>query len=183
MVTFTSASPSEDAAVVLHSDHAMPDKTLIAHVIEGRAWLFLLALVMSFELCSRLVFGTTFAFAPFNLQSVAVFAVAPLLLATGQTFVIISGGIDLSIGFIMGLAAVIAVHATNLANSLLADPLEMVCGVIAAVLAAMVSGALNGLLISRLRVPLWPARSILPGSAPGPPTRGSRSCSTASPPS
>ena len=165
MVTFTSASPSEDAAVVLHSDHAMPDKTLIAHVIEGRAWLFLLALVMSFELCSRLVFGTTFAFAP------------------GGVRCGISGGIDLSIGFIMGLAAVIAVHATNLASSLLADLLEMVCGVIAAVLVAMVPGVLNGLLISRHRVPLWPVRSILPGSAPGPPTRGSRYCSTASLPS
>ena len=33
---------------------------------------------------------------------------APLLLALGETFVIIAGGIDLSVGFIMGLSAVIA---------------------------------------------------------------------------
>jgi ribose transport system permease protein len=58
-------------------------------------------------LWSRISFGGTFLFNPFNIQSIAVFAVAPLLLATGRTFVVISGGIDLSMGFIMGLAAVV----------------------------------------------------------------------------
>ena len=36
-----------------------------------------------------------------------MFAAVPLLLGLGQTFVIIAGGIDLSVGFVMGLAAVI----------------------------------------------------------------------------
>ena len=42
-----------------------------------------------------------------------MFATAPLLLALGQTFVIISSGIDLSLGFVMGLSSVIAAHAAN----------------------------------------------------------------------
>ena len=66
-----------------------------------------------FETWARTEFGGTFILNTFNLQSIAIFAVAPLLLATGQTFVIISGGIDLSMGFIMGLAAVVAAHTIN----------------------------------------------------------------------
>ena len=53
------------------------------------------------------VYGISFLFNGFNLQSIAMFAAAPLLLGLGQTFVIIAGGIDLSVGFVMGLAAVI----------------------------------------------------------------------------
>ena len=75
------------------------------------------SLILGFEVWARVSFGGTFLFNPFNLQSIAVFAVAPLLLATGQTFVIISGGIDLSLGFIMGLAAVVAAHVINWADA------------------------------------------------------------------
>ena len=153
MVTSTSAPPSGDSGVAPQADHAVPDKTFIARIAEGRAWLFLLALIITFEVWSQLSFQQTFAFSPYNLQSIAVFAVAPLLLATGQTFVIISGGIDLSIGFIMGLAAVVAAHVTNITGAYLPEPLAMLCGIIAAVLVAGIPGLVNGLLISRLRIP------------------------------
>jgi ribose transport system permease protein len=79
--------------------------------------------------------------------------VAPLLLATGQTFVIISGGIDLSTGFIMGLAAVVAAHVTNLAGLSMPLPIAMLLGIVVAMLAAAVPGIINGLLVSRLKVP------------------------------
>ena len=88
----------------------------LQRIADLRAWLFLAFLILGFEVWSRVSFGGTFLFNPFNLQSIAVFAVAPLLLATGQTFVIISGGIDLSMGFIMGLAAVVAAHVINWAT-------------------------------------------------------------------
>ncbi|WP_210243791.1 ribose ABC transporter, partial [Mesorhizobium sp. B1-1-5] len=122
-------------------------------IAEGRAWLFLAGLIICFEIWSRSAFGATFVLNPFNLQSIAIFAVAPLRLATGQTFVIISGGIDLSLGFIMGLAAVIAAHATNMAGAAIPLPLAMLAGILAAVIVAGVPGVINGLLISRLRVP------------------------------
>jgi len=90
------------------ADHAEQARTLVQRIADLRAWLFLVALVAVFEIWARVNFGGTFLLNTFNLQSIAIFAVAPLLLATGQTFVIISGGIDLSLGFIMGLAAVVA---------------------------------------------------------------------------
>ena len=71
------------------------------------SWLFLLALVVFFESWARVAYGISFLLNGFNLQSIAMFAAAPLLLGLGQTFVIISGGIDLSVGFVMGLCAVI----------------------------------------------------------------------------
>ena len=71
-----------------------------------RAWLFLVLLLIVFETWARVSYGASFVLSSYNAQSIAVFAVAPLLLALGETFVIIAGGIDLSVGFIMGLSAV-----------------------------------------------------------------------------
>ena len=68
-----------------------------------------------FEMWSRIAYGVSFVFNTYNLQSISVFATTPLLLALGQTFVIISAGIDLSLGFVMGLASVIAAHVANYA--------------------------------------------------------------------
>ncbi len=66
-----------------------------------------------FEIWLRLTYDTSFVFSVYNLQAISVFATVPLLLGLGQTFVIISSGIDLSLGFVMGLASVIAAHMTN----------------------------------------------------------------------
>lgn len=142
-----------DTHVAPEADHADIKKTWFQRVLDLRAWLFLAALIVGFEIWSRASFGGTFIFNPFNIQSIAIFAVAPLLLATGQTFVIISGGIDLSMGFVMGLAAVVAAHAINFFNSLVPLPLAVLLGALVAIAVAMIPGMINGLLVSRLRVP------------------------------
>ncbi len=139
--------------VAPQADHADIGKTLMQRIAQLRAWLFLAALIITFEIWARLSFGGTFIFSPFNWQSVAIFAVAPLMIAIGQTYVIISGGIDLSTGFIMGLAAVVAAHIVNLAGLALPLPVAMLVGIIAAVAAAAIPGIINGLLISRLKIP------------------------------
>ena len=74
-------------------------KSILVRIAELRAWLFLIFLAIFFETWSRTVYGTSFVFNIYNLQSISVFATAPLMLALGQTFVIISAGIDLSLGF------------------------------------------------------------------------------------
>ncbi len=135
------------------ADHADGRRTPVQRIADLRAWLFLAALITGFEIWSRLSFGGTFLFNPFNITSIAVFAVAPLLLATGQTFVIISGGIDLSMGFIMGLAAVVAAHVINWAGPSMGLPMAVLFGSLVAIAIAMIPGAINGLLVSRLRVP------------------------------
>lgn len=153
MTTTESKAPAGEAHARPQADHADRAKSLVQRIADLRAWLFLAALIIGFEVWARVSFGGTFILNPFNLQSIAIFAVAPLLLAVGQTFVIISGGIDLSVGFIMGLAAVVAAHAINAATASMDMPLAVLLGTLAAVLVACIPGFINGLLVSRLRVP------------------------------
>ncbi len=153
MTSIANDPPSAEKHVAPQADHAEEKKSLLARIAQLRAWLFLAALIITFEIWARMSFGGTFAFSSFNWQSVAVFAVAPLLIAIGQTYVIISGGIDLSTGFIMGLAAVVAAHMTNIFGLYFPLPVAMLLGIICAILVAGIPGIVNGLLISRLRVP------------------------------
>lgn len=152
MVEQVSQSPSV-THVAPQADHADVSKTIVQKIAQLRAWVFLVALLIFFEIWARIGFGGTFVGSAYNWRSVAIFAVAPLLLAIGQTFVIISGGIDLSAGFVMGLAAVVTAHAINILGGFLPLPIAMVLGTLVAVAAAAVPGFINGLLISRLKVP------------------------------
>ncbi|HEY9348296.1 MAG TPA: ABC transporter permease, partial [Inquilinus sp.] len=133
---------------------ASSGRAFLLRVAELRAWLFLILLVVFFEAWARIVYDTTFILNPYNLQSIGVFAVAPLLLALGQTFIIISAGIDLSVGFTMGLASVVAAHAANLGPVIGLGPVPaMLLGLLAGVAVAFVPGLVNGWLIAHLKVP------------------------------
>lgn len=130
-------------------------KSVLVRIAELRAWLFLSLLVVFFEVWARMAYGTSFIFNIYNLQSISVFAAAPLVLALGQTFVIISAGIDLSLGFVMGLASVIAAHMANYAAKQLGlDPFSsMLVGMLSGVAMTLIPGLVNGWLIAKLRVP------------------------------
>jgi ribose transport system permease protein len=130
-------------------------KSLLMRIAELRAWVFLFFLICFFEVWARIAYGSTFILNPYNITAIAVAATAPLVLALGQTFVIISAGIDLSLGFVMGLASVVAAHLANYAAIHLGLPLfpAMLFGVTCGVLAALVPGLVNGWLIAQLKVP------------------------------
>jgi ribose transport system permease protein len=125
----------------------------IGWIAASRAWLFLAVLIIGFELWAQIAYDTTFVANVFNIRSIAVFAVAPLLLAIGQTFVIISGGIDLSVGFTMGFAAVVLSHVVNATTPALGAVPALLVGVAVTTIASLIPGLVNGLLIARLRVP------------------------------
>ena len=125
----------------------------LALLAAFRAWLFLAILLVTFELWARLTYGGTFIFNPQNVKSIALFTVTPLLLGLGQTFVIISGGIDLSVGFTMGLSAVVTAHVYNWAAQFGHPGISLVVAVAAGFAIAVVPGLINGLLIADLHVP------------------------------
>ncbi len=147
----------EEAFVSVSAAHPRPPEprqaAWIGWVASARAWLFLAALIVGFEVWAQVSFQATFIGNLFNISSIAVFAVAPLLLAIGQTFVIISGGIDLSVGFTMGFASVIVAHVANLVTPTLGDGPGLVVAVAVALAASVIPGLVNGLLIAWLRVP------------------------------
>jgi ribose transport system permease protein len=133
----------------------MPRRSILMRIAEMRAWLFLIILIVFFEIWSRSAYGISFILNTYNLQSISVFATAPLLLALGQTFVIISAGIDLSLGFVMGLASVIAAHVANYAALQLGlpAPVAMLVGMLTGIAMTIIPGFVNGWLIAHLKVP------------------------------
>ncbi|WP_152048634.1 ABC transporter permease [Aureimonas psammosilenae] len=65
------------------------------------------------------------------------------LIALGMTFVIITGGIDLSVGAVAALASVVAA---------LASPYGLLAGVAAGTATGLVAGLLNGVIVTRLGI-------------------------------
>jgi ribose transport system permease protein len=84
---------------------------------------------------------------PENLITILVAAAPFALIALGQTLVILTGGIDLSVG------SVIAVSAMAGAATAKANPGQVWMTVLVAMAVGLVVGCLNGILVSRINVP------------------------------
>jgi len=82
-----------------------------------------------------------------NLKQIAVQAAVVAILACGQTAVIVSGNIDLSVGAVMAFSGVVA------AQLMTQHSVPISVGVLAACIAGTVLGALNGLLTAYGRIP------------------------------
>ncbi|GGJ26991.1 ABC transporter permease [Deinococcus roseus] len=75
------------------------------------------------------------------------------IIAIGATFVIISGGIDLSVGSLLALQSGVMILTLNhLVGSMGASVPTLLLGLLAAVVAGFVVGLLHGLLITRGRI-------------------------------
>lgn len=81
----------------------------------------------------------------YNLKTVATQTVIVGLGAIGMTFVVVSGGIDLSVGSVIALASVVTAI-------LLRGSAAAAVAAIAGIGVGAAAGALNGLLVTRLRV-------------------------------
>lgn len=148
------------------------EQRAILTVSKVWSWLFLLALIIffSFE-------GTGFVSVR-NSQNILVAITPILLMGLGQTFVIIAGGIDLSVGWVMGLASVVSALVIRDTVTLLTGEAErqglssalysvytaigadaspeafaIILGFIFGIGVACVAGLINGVIIAKLRVP------------------------------
>ncbi len=110
------------------------------------AWLFLALLVVFFSLTTPHFFDL------FNFQSMGANAAVMLVLALGQTFVIITGGIDLSVGYVMGLATIV-ISMTMQALVGYPFPVVVLAGLLAGLSVGVAAGLINGAIIARLGVP------------------------------
>ena len=99
-------------------------------------------------MCVALSFATTSFFTSDNLFNILKQTTLVCIIAIGQTFVIISGGIDLSVGQSMTLGSLI------LAYSLKAG-IPLAISILLGILASVLVGACNGLLITKLRLPAF----------------------------
>lgn len=84
---------------------------------------------------------------PDNLRTIAVAAAPFALIALGQTLVILTGGIDLSVGSIIALSAMTAAFVVK------DHPERLLLAVVVAVLVGMVACAINGVLVAYIQIP------------------------------
>ncbi|GAC1456156.1 MAG: ABC transporter permease [Ktedonobacteraceae bacterium] len=94
---------------------------------------------------------------------------APLMLiVAGETFVIISGGIDLSVGAITGFSGIIAAFVMrNLTSMAWGQTATLLVGLLVAMLVGAGLGLINGLLITRTRLVPFVATLVMLGAAGG----------------
>jgi ribose transport system permease protein len=133
-------------------------------VVIGQNW----ALIF---LCAELVFfslvGTGY-FSIKNFQNILVASTTVMLLAIGETFVIVTGGIDLSVGFVVGFSGVICAKIMVTLQAVgVPQSIAIPVGVISAIILGLLPGLVNGVLVAKLRVPPFLATFGMYGIAYG----------------
>ncbi len=116
-------------------------------------WAFLAILLIFFTITSQAVNDVRFLNAR-SIQGILLFATQILLIGLGETYVIITGGIDLSVGFVVGLSAVVAALVMKALHPAGVSPLPtvLIAGLVA-ILASAIPGIINGILVAKVRVP------------------------------
>jgi len=104
-------------------------------------------------------------FASFDVAQIILFnGTEVFLLATAELFVIVTGGIDLSVGFVLGFASVVASQFFVALGSAGLDPASaIVLGSVATLLIGVVPGLVNGWLVAYLKVPPFIATFAMMG--------------------
>ena len=115
---------------------------------RGLIFVVLFSLILFFSLLLPTQFPT-----PFNIRSMAITASVIALLAMGQTFVIIGGGIDLSVGSVLVFSGVVSAKAMAVLGPDASLPMLIIVGAGTALLSGGAWGLLNGVLVVRTRIP------------------------------
>src|SRR6476619_8419889 len=117
----------------------------VQHQLHGRPWLSPLFLLLIAFVAFFIATPTFFTANSMGilLQQTAVVAA----LAVGQTLVILTAGIDLSVGAVMVLSMMVMATLTKDGG------LPGIVGLLIGVLLAVVAGFLNGLLVTRINLP------------------------------
>ena len=91
-----------------------------------------------------------------GIQIVLFYGTSLLLLATAETFVIVTGGIDLSVGYLMGFATIVSAKlCAALFRAGLSPALSILLAMVGTLGIGLVPGLLSGLLVGRLKVPAF----------------------------
>ena len=128
----------------------MPESRLLVHVLRLRAFIALAVVTLVFSLLSPEFLTTG------NLSILIKHVAINAVLAIGMTFVILSGGIDLSVGSVVGFSGMVA--GLLLSRGLVLPAFGIVVFphawfvVLVALLAGMAIGAINGWIVARLSV-------------------------------
>jgi Predicted ABC-type sugar transport system, permease component len=116
-------------------------------------WTFLALLVIAFTISSKTMNNVDFISVR-SVQGILEYATQILLIALGETLIIIAAGIDLSVGWTLGFASVIAAQVMRDQYAAGSSPAVVILlGVFAGLIVSVIPGLLNGVLIARVKVP------------------------------
>jgi len=117
-------------------------------VIQSWSWVFLAVLVIIFTLLDPVFISVR------SVTSILVSSTLIVLMALGQTYVIITAGIDLSVGWTVGLSSVIAATVMRDLGAGGTDPwVAILFGILAGLAVSLVPGVVNGLLVAKVKIP------------------------------
>lgn len=141
--------------VTTQADRELDDETHRApfwqRLVAGSStWigLILVALILVFSALEPDAFVSSA-----NARNVATDAAVLLVLATGMTFVIITAGIDLSVGGVLVFAGVVAAKAMSAVGG---DNWGVILvGLVVALLGGLAWGLINGVLVAKARIPAF----------------------------
>jgi ribose/xylose/arabinose/galactoside ABC-type transport system permease subunit len=103
-----------------------------------------------------------------SLQIVLFYGVLVFLLSVAELFVIITGGIDLSVGYILGLSSIVSIKIiVKLMAVGVSTPLALLVGTAATLLVGVLPGLVNGWLVAYLKVPPFIATFSMVGVCHG----------------
>jgi ribose transport system permease protein len=121
---------------------------ILDFLVKSWAYIFLLLMIIVFSVTGRGFLTLA------NFSNVLVTSTMVALMAIGQTYVVITAGIDLSIGWTVGLASVICARTMrDMVNGGTDVGAAMLIGIVLALLVAVIPGFINGVLIARIKVP------------------------------
>lgn len=106
------------------------------------AMVIVMVLIISFFLYRSARFGTVD-----NLQTILIAAAPFALIALGQTLVILTGGIDLSVGSVIAAAAVFGSLTAK------AFPDQVWLAIVTGIIVGFIAGAINGIVVAVIKVP------------------------------
>lgn len=125
------------------------ESRLFRTLAKNWAFCFLLFFIILFSFTGRGFLSIS------NFQNIIHLSIIAILMASAQTLVIITGGIDLSVGFVLGMSSVVSGKIIQiLYNSANFSPgLSLLIGISIALALSLLPGLLSGILITRFEVP------------------------------
>jgi ribose transport system permease protein len=141
-------APEKTAEPTPSPEEAEPRAKFAGLAAATSTWIFLV-LVVIIAVFSALDFDS-FA-SVFNLRNIMIDASSLLIVAVGMTFVIVTSGIDLSVGSVLVFSQVVA---SLLMREMGAEGMVVIlAGLASALLAGVAWGLFNGVLIAKTRIP------------------------------
>jgi ribose transport system permease protein len=145
----TVQEPQIDPSGELPEDADIPHLSRWQRLALGSTTSILLILIGMIVVFSALQFSSFLTVG--NVRNVATDASVLLVLAVGMTYVIITAGIDLSVGSVLVFSGVIAARVMNGVGG--NGWPTLILGLVAALVAGLAWGTFNGVVITKLRVP------------------------------